>query len=78
MIKSIAIYKPNNAVEKFALKKLIRQPNTPNGYMVTKIEIIEQTIVVTFSNDRVMYYSGMPYECEELVQNGKKKVEESQ
>ena len=78
MIKSITIYKPNNAVEKFTLKKLIRQPNTPEGYMVTQIELISDAmVVVSFSNDKVMRYSGMPFECEEVAQTGKKKVEET-
>lgn len=73
MIKSIAIYKPNNAVEKFVLKKAIRQPNSTDAYFVTKIDLISDTsVLVTFSTGKVTRYAGMPFECEEEAKTGKK------
>lgn len=79
MIKGITIYKPNNAVEKYVLKKVMRQPNNPDGYFVTQIELIsDSSVVVTFNNDKAIRYAGMPFETDEVIQVGKKKTEEKE
>lgn len=79
MIKGITIYKPNNAVEKYVLKKVMRQPNNPEGYFVTQIELIsDSSVVVTFNNDKAIRYAGMPFETDEVIQVGKKKTEEKE
>lgn len=79
MIKGITIYKPNNAVEKYVLKKVMRQPNNPEGYFVTQIELIsDHMVVVTFNNDKIIRYAGMPFETDEVATTGKKKTEEKE